>query len=131
MSFLWQHLLTVFKRAWGSPGRPPPGSRDTHLRDCSQELLHAAAAIGLGLQGFSDVFGIGHGKLMEKKLLVVVCMKQRAHVLGKQVQARKPHTLLCLIIGENLVQEKNAALEISRVARLQGSQQVKCLQLRS
>lgn len=95
---------------------PPRSSENTHLWDCSQEFLYATEAVSLGLHCFSDILGIGHGKLMKKKLLVVVSTKQRPHILGKQIQTCELHTLLRLIISENLVQEKDAALDTPRKA---------------
>lgn len=59
----------------GPAGRRSLRSENTHLGDGCQELLHAAVAVSLGLQRFSDVLGVGHGKFMEEKLLVVVSVQ--------------------------------------------------------
>ena len=67
-------------------GYPSRNSENAYLRDGSQQLLHTTEAICLGLQCFSHILAIGHGKFMKKKLLVVVSMKQRPNVLGKQIQ---------------------------------------------
>ena len=96
-------------------GHPSRNSENTYLRDGSQQLLHTTEAVCLGLQCFSDILGIGHGKFMKEKLLVVISMKQRPNVLGKQIETCELHALLCLVISKNLVQEKTAVLETSRV----------------
>lgn len=47
------------------------------LRDGPQQLLHTTEAVCLGLQCFSHMLGIGRGKFMKEKLLVVVSMEQK------------------------------------------------------